>query len=463
MVTTNEPPVLSLMRRLLDPVVILGSLMLSVGVYDDHFNGLYLILGVVAFLISAQVFDEFDLIGSANLRQARVLSHSRNLLVAWSIVVGVLMFLGYASGLGSAFPEDVMTTWVVMTPVLLFFAHMAARAQLRHLYRKGKTRRAVLVGVGELGQRLARHIQEAPHLMITLEGCFDDRSRDRLSLPAGKTCLGKMADVAEYVKQNSIDLVYVALPLVNQPRIVNMIEALRDSTASLYFVPDVFIFDLVQARIDDVNGMPVIAIFESPLTGINAVQKRLFDIVVGSLILALISPLLLVIALAVKLTSPGPIIFKQRRYGMDGEQILVYKFRSMTVCEDGAHVAQATKNDQRVTPLGAFLRRTSLDELPQFINVLQGRMSIVGPRPHAIAHNEMYRKLITGYMWRHKVKPGITGWAQVNGYRGETDSLDKMEGRVLYDIDYLKNWSLGLDFAIILRTIKLVLKDSQAY
>ncbi len=463
MITTNEPPILSLMRRLLDPVVILGSLMLSVGIYDDKFNGLYLILGVVAFLISAQVFDEFDLIGSASLRQARVLSHSRNLLVAWAIVVGVLMFLGYASGLGEAFPIDVMGTWVIITPVLLFFAHMAARAQLRHLYRKGATRHAVLVGVGELGQRLARHIEEAPHLMIHLEGCFDDRAPERLALPAGKACLGKMADVAEYVKQHSIDLVYVALPLVNQPRIVNMIEQLRDSTASLYFVPDVFIFDLVQARMDDVNGMPVIAIFESPLTGINAVQKRLFDLVMGSIILILISPLLLIIAGAVKLTSRGPVIFKQRRYGMDGDEILVYKFRSMTVCEDGDRIAQATKNDQRITRLGALLRRTSLDELPQFVNVLQGRMSIVGPRPHAVAHNEMYRKLITGYMWRHKVKPGITGWAQVNGYRGETDSLDKMEGRVLYDIDYLKNWSLGLDFAIILRTVKLVLKDSRAY
>lgn len=251
--------------------------------------------------------------------------------------------------------------------------------------------------------------------------------------------------------------------MVNQPRILHLVDELRDSTASIYFVPDVFIFDLVQARLDDVNGVPVIAVFESPLTGINAVQKALFDTIMATLILLLIWPILLVIAIAIKLTSPGPVIFKQRRYGMDGEEILVYKFRSMSVCEDGTQIDQASRDDQRITRLGGFLRRTSLDELPQFINVLQTRMSIVGPRPHAVAHNEMYRGLIPGYMWRHKVKPGITGWAQVNGYRGETKALEKMEGRVQYDIDYLRNWSLSLDFYIIIRTILLVLRDRNAF
>jgi putative colanic acid biosynthesis UDP-glucose lipid carrier transferase len=193
------------------------------------------------------------------------------------------------------------------------------------------------------------------------------------------------------------------------------------------------------------------------------VVKRVSDIVLASLILLLISPILLLVAMAVKFTSPGPIVFRQRRYGLDGKEIVVYKFRSMTVTEDGAKVQQATKNDSRITPLGAFLRKTSIDELPQFINVLQGRMSIVGPRPHAVAHNEMYRKLIKGYMVRHKVKPGITGWAQVNGYRGETDTLEKMQGRIDYDLDYLRNWTLRLDLYIIMRTIRLVAKDQQAY
>jgi len=180
-------------------------------------------------------------------------------------------------------------------------------------------------------------------------------------------------------------------------------------------------------------------------------------------ILLLISPLMLAIALGIKLSSPGPVLFVQRRYGLDGKDILVYKFRSMTVCEDGDQIRQATRNDKRITRLGAILRKTSLDELPQFINVLQGRMSIVGPRPHAVAHNEMYRKLIKGYMVRHKVKPGITGWAQVNGHRGETEQLEKMEARIEFDLDYLRNWTLKLDLAIIARTVLVVLNDKQAY
>ena len=212
-----------------------------------------------------------------------------------------------------------------------------------------------------------------------------------------------------------------------------------------------------------VCGVPVISVCETPFTGSNGLLKRLSDIVLALVILTLISPLLLLIAIAVKLDSPGPVIFKQRRYGMNGEEILVYKFRSMTVCEDGGTIQQARKNDSRITRLGAFLRKTSLDELPQFINVLQGHMSIVGPRPHAVAHNEMYRSLIRGYMLRHKVKPGITGWAQVNGFRGETDTLDKMQSRIDYDLDYLRHWSLRLDLKIILKTILTVFKDQAAY
>jgi putative colanic acid biosynthesis UDP-glucose lipid carrier transferase len=209
--------------------------------------------------------------------------------------------------------------------------------------------------------------------------------------------------------------------------------------------------------------MPVISVCESPFTGYDGIVKRASDLILSLLILILVSPLLIIIAAAIKIDSPGPIIFKQRRYGLDGEEIVVYKFRSMRVCEDGGSIRQAQEGDDRITRLGAFLRKTSLDELPQFVNVIQGRMSVVGPRPHAVAHNEIYRNLIKGYMIRHKVKPGITGWAQVNGYRGETKTLDKMQGRIDYDLDYLRNWSLRLDLRIIMKTVLLVFKDSAAY
>ena len=224
-----------------------------------------------------------------------------------------------------------------------------------------------------------------------------------------------------------------------------------------------FVADLIQAHPDSVCGMPVVSVCETPFKGADGFVKRLSDIVLSTIILILISPLMLIIALAVKIGSPGPIIFKQRRCGLDGQEIVIYKFRSMTVTEDDGAIAQAQVNDARVTRLGALLRRTSCDELPQFVNVLQGHMSIVGPRPHAIAHNEIYRKLIKGYMMRHKVKPGITGWAQVNGYRGETKTLDKMQSRIDFDLDYLRNWSLRLDLYIIYKTIGLVIKDQMAY
>jgi len=242
-----------------------------------------------------------------------------------------------------------------------------------------------------------------------------------------------------------------------------LLDELQDTTASVYFLPDIYVFDLMQARFDNVGGMPVIAICETPFTGFNSMVKRASDIVLGLLIQIMLLPIMLVIAITVKVSSPGPVIFRQRRYGLYGEEIIVYKFRSMTVAEDGANVVQAKKGDQRITKVGAFLRRSSLDELPQFINVLQGRMSIVGPRPHAVAHNEQYRKLIKGYMLRHKVKPGITGWAQVNGLRGETETLDKMEARIRYDLDYVRKWSLLLDLWIIVRTVRVVLKKENAH
>jgi len=294
-------------------------------------------------------------------------------------------------------------------------------------------------------------------------GYFDDRAPERLSGLAAADNLGPISALADYVRANNVDIIYIALPMASQPRILRLLEELRDTTASIYFVPDIFVFDLIQARVDSIGDLPVVAVCETPFYGFNGVLKRISDVVIASFILALISPLMIAIAVGVKLASPGPVFFRQRRYGVDGRKIVVYKFRSMTVAEDGDVVRQATKNDSRVTAFGALLRKTSLDELPQFINVLQGRMSVVGPRPHAVAHNEMYRKLIRGYMIRHKVRPGITGLAQVNGFRGETDTVEKMKQRIEYDLAYLRSWSLILDLQIILKTIVVVLKKNNAY
>jgi putative colanic acid biosynthesis UDP-glucose lipid carrier transferase len=269
--------------------------------------------------------------------------------------------------------------------------------------------------------------------------------------------------VGEYAARQAVDIVYITLPMTPHPRIVELLNSLRDSTASIYFVPDLSVFDLVQPRFDLVDGIPVIAVCESPFFGMRGIAKRLSDIVISGTALLLLSPLLACVAVGVRLSSPGPVIYRQRRYGLDGKEIIVYKFRSLSVVEDGVgSYTQVSRNDARVTPFGAFIRATSIDELPQLFNVLLGNMSIVGPRPHAVAVNENYRRQIPGYMVRHKVKPGITGWAQVNGYRGG-DDLHHMQMRISYDLEYLRHWSLGLDLTIILKTATTIWNDRHAY
>lgn len=278
---------------------------------------------------------------------------------------------------------------------------------------------------------------------------------------SGLRLLGKVmpGELAAYIKKQDelkiqIDEVWLCLRRSDDVGIRLVLDALRHSTANIRLVPDWFTLKLLNHGVSEVVGIQMLDLSASPITGEVRLIKAVQDLVLASFILLLISPLLVAIALAIKLTSRGPVLYQQKRHGWNGEEIWVYKFRSMVVHQEaGSQVTQASKNDSRITPLGAFLRRTSLDELPQFINVLQGRMSIVGPRPHAMAHNEHYKKLVRGYVLRHKVKPGITGWAQINGFRGETDTLDKMEKRVEYDLYYIENLSLWLDLRIIVATV----------
>jgi putative colanic acid biosynthesis UDP-glucose lipid carrier transferase len=287
-----------------------------------------------------------------------------------------------------------------------------------------------------------------------VDGVFDHQ-REELPMNIGNSTysLGSIDDLIQKARTGAVDSVYIALPLQNEQLIEELVNQFADTTVSVYVVPDLFISELMHSRWVNFGGIPLVSVYETPFYGLYGWAKQVEDFILGCLILPLISPLMIAIAVAIKVTSPGPVLFKQRRYGLNGAVVEVWKFRSMTVCEDGENIPQAKKNDARVTALGAFLRRTSLDELPQFINVLQGTMSVVGPRPHALVHNEEYRKLIKGYMLRHKVKPGITGWAQVNGWRGETDTLDKMQKRVEYDLEYIQNWSLWLDLKIITLTV----------
>ena len=446
---------LSLCNAFLDPLLIIFTLLAVATQAGESIDREYIILSLITFSLSFPGESRHD----KSLRGAAL-----DIAIGWTGIAAMLLFFAYATGYLKAFPEQMILTWAVLTPVVQFLGHCLLRFSMRPSLKNGaKRRHAVIAGMGKLGARLAREIQSSSYLGIEIDGYFDDRHESRLMTVDGLLLKGRIDELPDFVRENKVDIIYITLPMTTQPRILKLLDDLRDTTSSINFVPDFLVTDLIQGHVDSINGIPVVSVCDTPFSGINGFVKRSSDIVLSIIILALISPIMLAIALAVKITSPGPVLFVQRRYGLDGKDIMVYKFRSMTVCENGDQIRQATRHDSRITRLGAFLRKTSLDELPQFFNVLQGRMSIVGPRPHAVAHNEMYRKLIKGYMVRHKVKPGITGWAQVNGHRGETEQLEKMEARIEFDLDYLRNWSLKLDLSIIAKTVLVVLHDKQAY
>jgi putative colanic acid biosynthesis UDP-glucose lipid carrier transferase len=454
----GPPFVLTVIERL-DVGAVVVSLFLCLLAFDEPFSVGYLIVAVIALLLASRMLTPPDLRGVLNYGAvpSRVVART---MLEWGAVFGVLLLLGFSLKISDEFSRGVMLTWFGSTALLLIVMQEVQVQLARWLNRRGVVAsRHVIVGAGQAGTELARRLPAA-----AFRGFFDFRSPTRLQDVAARgELMGRCSELGEFVRREGIAIVYITLPIANSPRIRELLADLRDTTASIYFVPDVFGFDLIQARVVDLNGLPALAICDTPLRDMNAVAKRLMDVVLSAIGLVVLSPLLVVVAVLVRATSPGPALFRQRRYGLNGEEIIVYKFRSMTVREDGPDVRQASANDQRVTSLGRVLRSTSIDELPQLINVLQGQMSLVGPRPHAVAHNEMYRRRINGYMVRHKVRPGITGWAQVHGLRGETDTLDKMEQRVRYDLEYLSNWSLALDVKILFKTGAVVFGRRNAY
>lgn len=387
----------------------------------------------------------------------------RQITGIWGLIVGILLVFGLLTNTMKVFDTNVIATWVMITPFVQVCAHALLPLVLPRLVALRGEQVAIIVGANKLGRTLAQSISSDPLAQTRIAGFFDDRAAARLGEITEAPLLGGVDTVADFARNHRVHQIFIALPMASQPRILKLLDGLRDTTASIFFVPDVFMLDLIQARVDTVVGLPVVAVCETPFHGTTNAIKRLSDMCIALSAVILTSWLMLIIALAIKITMPGPVLFKQRRFGLDGQEIVVWKFRSMKVQEDGAVVKQATKNDDRITPLGRFLRRSSLDELPQFFNVLQGKMSVVGPRPHAVSHNEMYRSLIKGYMIRHKVKPGITGLAQIHGARGETDTVDKMELRIKYDLEYLRKWSLRLDLWIIYKTVVQVFKDPNAY
>jgi putative colanic acid biosynthesis UDP-glucose lipid carrier transferase len=445
------------------PALAVGVMLWVVAkVHGQPLDRLYLALGLVATALSLTMFRPRN--QDTPRLGLQLAGLGMDFMLRWAVLLALLYFIGRVSGFAEHYSRPIILWWALLAGGAVFMLQLFLLLVMRRIVMdQSNQRSAVIIGVNEVSVRLAYTLDTHRELCTRVAGFFDDRHADRLE-PLGRIALlGKLTDLVEYVKREKIDVIFVALPIRHVQRVMDLLDELRDSTASIYYVPDVFVFDLIQSRTGDIKGVPVVAMCETPFYGYRGVLKRVTDITFTLGVLAFALPVLIVVALLVKLTSKGPIIFKQRRYGLDGEEILVYKFRSMRVTEDGAQIRQATRDDDRITPIGRYLRKYSLDELPQLFNVLQGRMSLVGPRPHAVAHNEQYRKLIKGYMLRHKVLPGITGLAQVSGCRGETAELADMQARVNYDLDYLRHWSPALDFKIIVLTAVQLFRDSKAY
>lgn len=417
------------------------------------------VIGIVV-LLAALLFPRFNLYQA--WRGASLSDEIRAVTLAWALVLFLLFAFAFTTKMGIQFSRGWIGIWSLLGWVALVSGRVLLRVGLRWLRSHGYNQRnIVIVGAEGLGEELARRLRASPWIGLQVAGFFNAGTG---APKPGVPVLGGLLEVADYVARERIDQVWIALPLKDEDKVESLLHALRHSVVDIRFVPDIFGFRLLNHSVTEVAGFPVMNLSATPMVGVNRLVKAVEDRLLALLILLLISPVLLLIALGVKLTSPGPVLFKQKRLGWDGQPFKVYKFRSMVVHqESGGQLTQASRGDARITPFGAFLRRTSLDELPQFFNVLQGTMSIVGPRPHAISHNEQYKELIDDYMQRHKVKPGITGWAQINGWRGETDTLEKMSKRVEYDLYYIENWSLWFDLRIILLTVFKGFINKNAY
>jgi putative colanic acid biosysnthesis UDP-glucose lipid carrier transferase len=452
------------LHRLADAAVICLAVRFAIGQTDETGLPELLTISAATILLFHFVAELTGLYRS--WRGTRLRREIGCVILSWCYTVPVLLGIGLVTQHNAVYSYESKLIWMLTTPAAMVAVRVVLRKIQQRLRARGfNIRRYAICGVNELGVQLARNVERAPEMGLRLAGFYDDRPLDRTTeLPSQVgSRIGNLEELVSRARRGDLDIIYITFPMRAEERIRNVLAKLADTTCSVYIVPDFFVFELLHARWTNVNGLPAVSVFENPLYGVAGLAKRTMDVVFGSLLLAIAALPMLVIAGVIKLTSTGPVFFRQRRYGLDGREILVWKFRTMTCCDDGNNVQQATRNDSRITKIGALLRRTSIDELPQLFNVVEGSMSLVGPRPHATAHNEQYRSLIDGYMLRHKVKPGITGLAQVSGYRGETETLDKMERRVACDHQYIREWSMWMDARILVKTLGVVLKQGNAY
>ncbi|MGY2489182.1 undecaprenyl-phosphate glucose phosphotransferase [Cupriavidus sp. CP313] len=440
---------LALMVRLLDAGAIwLAAILASEVRFASAHAPIHLFVQYFGCAIAFIVLPGFDLYSS--WRGRSLFSLATRLLSAWSLVWLISILLTYLLHQADSLSRLWMVYWYAFSLAGLLGLRVASRVVLNLLRITGaNSKRVLIVGYGRTGQEMYRRATASHATGFKVSGIYAPEGEPT---PEGRRRITDSAQIPEFARDQGIDEIWLTLPM-SEFRLMQEINfSLRNDFIDIKWMPSVLDFDLLNHNVGNFLGMPAVEMNRPPALGVRGTIKAIFDRTFAALVLIALSPLFLIIGVLIKRDSPGPVFFKQERLGMDGRVIHVYKFRSMKVHAEHGTVTQATKGDSRITPIGAFLRRTSLDELPQFINVLKGEMSVVGPRPHAMAHNNMYKEQLDFYMMRHRVKPGITGWAQINGYRGETDTLDKMAKRVEHDIFYIRNWSFWMDVRIIFWT-----------
>lgn len=452
-----------LLIRVLDVLCVSGSFVLLFALYGDWWSEVHGYASLLSGCIFLLCGNALGIYASEDHNRKR--SNINSILTCWFATLSCLLLFAYATKTSVIFSRLAIGIWILFVPVILWLIRKTLDDFFKKMLLSAARQPIAIAGCGDNAYRFVKNIEDFPELGIKVAGIYLSASDRKCVIPGitEEVIKGDLALLVQDAKAGMYSGIYIALSMRDEVEINALIGELGDCSVPVYFIPDILTANLMSSHIYNMKGMPIVSIYDTSMDAMDVFVKRVEDLVLTIFILLLSAVPMLLIAVFIKATSPGPVFFRQKRYGLGGEPIEVWKFRSMTVCENGSVIVQAKKDDVRITRLGAFLRKTSLDELPQFFNVLVGDMSIVGPRPHAVSHNELYRKYIHGYMLRHLVKPGITGWAQVNGWRGETDTLDKMEMRIQYDLEYIKNWSVWFDLRIIAMTIAGGFSGKNAY
>lgn len=459
----NHDTLIQWIQHSLNAIVVLGLLLLFAWVRDGEVEGHYRSMGVFAVLVMIITYHIFGV----HRRFENILGAVQHLARAWGTVIIVLAWVAFLTKTSEKYSRQVVVYWAVfaflgqsIVQLLVIKFYQLYSRKFRDLLP------AMVIGTGQVAKHLATSIKKNIWLRDKMVGviAFESSHSDDWDTK-GLPVLGVLDEMNTIIKRHGIRRIYLAPTFEQTGMIKTVQEQLIDSNIDLVWAPDIFELRLLNHSVREVAGVPLITLNETPLmSGGPAFIKMLMDKSAALMLIVITSPILIAIAVAVKATSKGPIIFKQMRDGWDGKKFHVYKFRSMYVHNDAPVVQQATKGDPRITPVGAFIRKTSLDELPQLFNILDGSMSLVGPRPHAESHNEFYSDKVKAYLARHRIKPGLTGLAQINGLRGETQTVEDMAKRVELDLDYISNWSPLLDIKILLLTpIALLTKNHGAY